>query len=45
MKGTLWINELETHKEEGKVFCQKKGIYWDMFFKERTKFLFQNYDM
>ena len=45
MKGTLWINELGTHKEDRKVFCQKKRIYWDMFFNERTRFLFQNYDV
>ena len=24
---------------------QKKRIYWDMFFKERNRFLFQNYNM
>ena len=45
MKGALWINELGTNKGEGKVFCQNKRIYWDMFFKERTRFLFQNYDV
>ena len=45
MKGTLWINELKKHKEDGNVIFQKKRIYWDMFFKERTRFLFQNYDV
>ena len=45
MKGNWWINELGTHKEDGWVFCQKKRIYWDMFFKERNRFLFWNYNM
>ena len=45
MKGNWWNNELGTHKEDGWFFCQKKRIYWDMFFKERNRFLFRNYNM
>ena len=45
MRDYYWINKPGVYKEDGKVFCQKKRIYWDMFFRERTKFVFQNYEV
>ena len=45
MRDYYWINELSLHKEAGKVFYKNERIYWDMFFREGTRFLFQNYDV
>ena len=45
MKGALWITDTLMEQSNGRIVMDNEMLTWDMFFKERTRFLFQNYDV